>query len=376
MDDDDAGMSQAQPPRTAATARTVMARLRDALMVLTLVIFGLWAGSGFLIPLVLAVFVFILIIALSERIRALIPDAMPVPGWLTTLAALLVVLGGLFAVMYILGNQATQFARAIPAYEAQLESSVTRLVALIGDEAARIARDSLAFFDMSWLARNALGGARSFLSTFFLICLYVAFMLAERGTMSRKVLLAAGSPELARDIEEIMHRIIESLQVYVGVKTFVSALTALIAYAIITLLGLEYAETWAVLTFLLNFIPSIGSIVAVVFPALVALVQFDTITPFLVITFGLGSVQFLIGNFLDPAMMGRSLNLSTLVVILALMLWTSVWGLIGALLSTPLTVCVLVILNQVPALRPIAVLMSKDGTVSIGRDDPAAPKAG
>lgn len=152
-------------------------------------------------------------------------------------------------------------------------------------------------------------------------------------------------------------------------KTFVSVLTSLISYSVFRWLDLEYAETWAVLTFALNFIPSIGSIVAVVFPAMVSLVQFDTITPFLVIVLFCGTVQFMIGNFLDPALLGRSLNMSTFMVIIALTFWSAVWGVIGAFLSVPLTVCILIVFSHIPALRPLAILMSKDGELLT-----AAPK--
>ena len=103
---------------------------------------------------------------------------------------------------------------------------------------------------------------------------------------------------------------------------------------------------------------------------MIALVQFETIGPFLVIVLGCGTLQFVIGNFLDPAMLGRSLNMSTFLVILALTFWTTVWGLIGAFLSVPLTVCILIIFSHIPALRPVAVLMSLDG--QLGDDSHAS----
>jgi len=149
-------------------------------------------------------------------------------------------------------------------------------------------------------------------------------------------------------------------------------LTASLSYVVFRYLGLEFAETWAVLTFAFNFIPSIGSVVAVLFPAAVSLVQFETITPFLIILFGCGSTQFAIGNFLDPALLGRSLNLSTLTVILALTFWASVWGITGAFLSIPLTVCLLIIFSHVPITRPLAILMSQEGTLMGGKDDDVA----
>lgn len=347
-------MSPENPQRSAG-----LGPWRDALMILVLAGVVLWAAAGVLIPLVLAAFVFVLILALSDHIRALMPAFLP--GWLATVLALLVALSGLFAVMFVLANQATQFARALPGYEAQLESALGRLVAVLGGGGAEALRQALVDFDLSWLARNVLGGARSFLSSFLLISLYVAFMMAERRMMAHKLILAANDRQISDEISATLDKIALSLQRYVGVKTFISSLTAGLSYLIFLALGLEYAETWAVLTFLLNFIPSIGSIIAVIFPAMVSAVQFDTLMPFVVIAFGCGGMQFAIGNFLDPALLGRSLNISSLVVILSLVVWTALWGLPGAFLSTPLTVCVLLAMAQFPALRPLAVMMSKDG---------------
>lgn len=245
-----------------------------------------------------------------------------------------------------------------------MDAALLRLGKFIDYSIETSVRENIINIDMSRLAFTAFGGARSFLSTFFLICLYVIFMMAERQAISRKILLAAPTESFGRDLGETLTAISGSLQKYLGVKTFISALTGLFSYVVFRYLGLEFAETWGVLTFALNFIPAIGSVVAVIFPALVSLVQFDSITPFLIIVFGCGTVQFMVGNFLDPALMGRSLNLSALMVILAFMFWTAIWGILGGFLSVPLTVCLLIIFSQIPVTRPIAILMSTDGTLA------------
>ena len=349
------------PPQDRGADLFNLYTLRDLSIIGAVAVIGLTAGAGFLVPLALAILTFVLIIAVGDRISSFNFRGLRVPRWLADLLGVALVLSGLFAVMFVLGSQATSFARALPRYEQQFDAAISRVVALIGTEISGMLQTTLINIDMSRLARSAFGGATSFLNTFLLICLYVAFLMAERKMMAHKILLAAGSPQMGAELTSLMDEISTSLQRYVSVKTFVSVLTAVFSYTVFVLLGLEYPETWAVLTFALNFIPSIGSVVAVVFPALVALVQYDTVTPFLIIVFGCGSVQFLIGNFLDPALLGRSLNLSTFSVILALTFWTAVWGLIGAFLSVPLTVCILIVFSQFPTMRPVAILMSKDG---------------
>ncbi|SDW39037.1 Predicted PurR-regulated permease PerM [Ruegeria halocynthiae] len=354
------------PQSSPSKARLQLSVLRDVVIVATLVVLGLYAGANFLVPLTMALLVNVLILALSDRVIAVTRA----PIWLANLAGVTVVLAGLFMIMYILGSQATQFARSINTYESQFDGAVNRITGLVGNDVTSFIRDNLVSIDMSYVARVILGSATSLLNQFFLISLYVAFLMAERLAFRKKIQLAAGNPRLGADLATVLDAISFSLQRYVGVKTFISLITATISYAVFKALGLEYAETWAVLTFALNFIPSIGSIIAVIFPAMIALVQFDTIGPFLIIVLGCGTLQFAIGNFLDPAMLGRSLNMSTFLVILALTFWTTVWGLIGAFLSVPLTVCILIIFSHIPALRPVAILMSLDGR--LGEDEQSA----
>ena len=112
--------------------------------------------------------------------------------------------------------------------------------------------------------------------------------------------------------------------------------------------------------FLLAYIPTIGSLLGVVFPALMALLQFGGGSEFLTIAVGLGAAQLVIGNVLEPRMMGKSLNLSSLVVIISLAVWGSIWGVTGMFLSVPITVLLMIVLAEFVN-RPIAILLSADG---------------
>ncbi len=161
----------------------------------------------------------------------------------------------------------------------------------------------------------------------------------------------------------VLGAISASIQRYFVIKLFVSALTAGAAYAVMKFVGLDFAETWAILAMLLNFIPNVGSAVATILPAVVALVQFDTLGPFLIIVLGISAIQIIVGNFIEPQLMGRSLNLSPLVIILSLTFWAFVWGIVGMLLSVPIMVMVLIVCSHVPAWRPVAILLSGDGRI-------------
>ena len=349
---------------------------RDLLIVLFLLVTGLVYGAGFLIPLTFAALVFVLLTAVIDRVAAIRIGRQTVPRWLAHIVGILAIFSGFTIVVLILSSQSEQVTEAIPRYTERFEGVLAGLISFIGEENALEAREALQTADISSWALGALGSAGGFLSGFLLVLLYVPFLMVERRPMSRKLSIAAPDPETGAEIRTIVRSISLGLQRYVGVKTFVSILTGLFSYAVMKPMGLDFAETWAVLAFALNFIPSIGSILGVVFPALVALVQFDTITPFLIIVLGCGTVQFSIGNILEPAITGRSLNLSSFLVILALTFWTAIWGIAGALLSVPITVGWLIICTHIPKLRWLAVLMSGDGdlqqrpAVSDGSDMP------
>ncbi len=151
------------------------------------------------------------------------------------------------------------------------------------------------------------------------------------------------------------------------IKTAVSMLTGGICYLILKYLEVDFAEIISLLIFMLNYIPSIGSIIGVIIPAEVTLDQFDTITPFLLVVALCGSVQFTIGNIIEPKFMGDTLNLSPFIVVLSLTFWGTVWGIEGAFLSVPIAASIVILCRDIPALRPIAVLMSADGDVDKGR---------
>jgi AI-2 transport protein TqsA len=147
-------------------------------------------------------------------------------------------------------------------------------------------------------------------------------------------------------------------------------LTSLASWVLMYSVGLDFAAFWALLIFVLNFIPNIGSLVATIFPSLLALIQFDTLTPFLVILIGVGSIQMLVGNVLEPQLMGRSLNVSPLVIILSLVVWSFMWGIPGMFLAVPVTVIVMIVFYNFDSTRWIALLMSQDGRLRKNEETP------
>jgi predicted PurR-regulated permease PerM len=133
--------------------------------------------------------------------------------------------------------------------------------------------------------------------------------------------------------------------------------------------GLDFAEFWALLIFFLNYIPNLGAIVATAFPSVLALIQFQSWWPFLEVSMGIVAVQFVVGNFLEPKLLGQSLNLSPFVILFALGLWGSIWGILGMFLSVPITVMMMIVFAHFDATRPVAVLLSQNGCINKAYED-------
>jgi len=143
----------------------------------------------------------------------------------------------------------------------------------------------------------------------------------------------------------------------------VSLITGVLSYIALIIIGIDFAFFWAFIIFLLNFIPTIGSLVATLFPAIMALLQLGSLQSALTVLAAIGAIQIVIGNLIEPKIMGNSLNISSLVVLLALTFWGSVWGIVGMLISVPITVMMIIVFAQFPKTRSIAILLSENGEV-------------
>jgi predicted PurR-regulated permease PerM len=191
----------------------------------------------------------------------------------------------------------------------------------------------------------------------------VLFLLFEQVVFDHKLRRFIHNPDREEHVRTALARITKEIEAYIWIKTVTSAMTAIISYVVLIMVGVDYAAFWGLLIFLLAYIPTIGSLLGIVFPALLTLLQFGALEPFLIVAVPLAMTQIIIGNIIEPRMMGRSLNLSPLVVMVSLVLWSLIWGVPGAFLCVPITVIFMIICTYVPSLRQVAVLLSTDGTL-------------
>jgi predicted PurR-regulated permease PerM len=165
-------------------------------------------------------------------------------------------------------------------------------------------------------------------------------------------------------VNQLVSKIDRSISNYIALKTLVSLLTGFFSYFVLIAIGVDAPLFWSFLIFILNFIPTIGSLIATLFPAIFSVLQFGEFTPGILVLAIVGAVQLIMGNIVEPRLMGSSLNISPLVVFLALVMWGVIWGIPGMLLSVPITVILIIIMSEFPGTRPLAVLLSQRGEIN------------
>ncbi|WP_419420276.1 AI-2E family transporter [Legionella sp. D16C41] len=320
-------------------------------------------GRGLIIPLVIAIFIWHLLNTISSSIKHMPVIGIRLPTWLRMVLALLIV-GILISILVnIISNNIMEVVDVAPHYQ---------------DNLMNIFRSIDSFFQIKTLARfnsfiknlnvqNLLVDIYSVFTTItgstVLITLYALFLFIEQHFLRQKMDALFTQTDHRELVDNIVNHIVQDTQTYLGLKTFLSLITALASWILMKIVGLDFAEFWALLIFFLNFIPNIGAIIGIIFPSLLAILQFYNWLPFLIISFGFIFIHFVIGNLVEPRYLGKSLNLSPLIILFSLAFWGEIWGILGMFLAVPITVMMMIVFAHFKATRPIAIILSQDGYV-------------
>lgn len=193
------------------------------------------------------------------------------------------------------------------------------------------------------MAKGTAVGLGSFGKYFFTFALYFLFLLFSLSGYDNYIRYVSGRH---KDVEETVRVMQKTISTYMGIKMIISLVTGSLAFVICLLFKVRFAFFWGFLTVLLNFIPSIGSIIATVPPVFMGIIQFDSFSHIIFLALALAGVQMIIGNVLDPIIMGDRLKLNAVTVLFGLVFWGYIWGIAGMLLSVPLMVILKVILEK------------------------------
>jgi predicted PurR-regulated permease PerM len=289
-----------------------------------------------------------------------------VPTAISLLVVLLTFALVLFLVALVVYSSIDTLTQQLPVYEARLRSLIGQAVSSLSGLAVVLNIDvkeldwssAVQFSSLTSALTSGVGSFINMLTNLFLILLFMLFILAGSGELEGKI-RAAFHPRRATQITTVLKSINERVRQYLVTKTVISTATALVALVILLLLGIDFPFVWAVLTFLLNFVPNIGSIIAVLLPFLLSLLQFGFGGTSLLLLLLLGSTQMIIGNVIEPRLMAFRLNLSTLFVLVSLIFWGWLWGVWGMILAIPIMASIKIVFEQIEWLRPYAILMGR-----------------
>ena len=354
-------------------------------------------GRPMIIPLIIAVVLWYLINLLATGLQSIRFAAGVLPRWLALVLSFAAIFVGLWLIYAIVAsNAAAAMAMLLPqSADDGATISQPNLARLVPSELLETVRDLVnalpewmgitvptnaeftaslsAIFDnlrqsigVFWSpTRQALGQLTATATTFALVLLYMVFIFMEQGTFEKKVRALTATEQNHANWRRAVGEVKQKVQTYVVIKSVMSLLTAVISLAVYWVFGVQFALFWALMVFVLNFIPVIGSIIAWFLPMVVVVFFSEyTLVQMLGIGFLLLGAQQLVGSIIEPRVAGEALNLSPLVILLSLAFWGALLGLLGLFLAVPLTVMLTSILSHFQGTRWIAILLSRNGQLN------------
>ena len=330
----------------------------------------LYIGKDLLLPLVIAIALWYLIFTLGNAFARVSVGQFQFPKSVCLMASFFTFIGLAWLVINFLSSTVDDVLEIAPVYQENLNARLESLAFVdIGEfEGQSFGQLLSSWIDIPAYARSIASSLTSILASGGLILIYLGFLFLEQGHFNKKIAALVSDREREKDINKLLHRIRDDIQKYVIIKVFTSSLTGILSYVFLRFMEVDFAGVWGLIIFLLNFIPTVGSIVATIFPALIAFAQSDGYSLFLIVLSGVGLIQICIGNILEPRLTGSSFNLSPIVILLNLALWGYIWDIPGMFLCVPFLIIITIILSHFPQTRPIAVMLSSDGKLRASID--------
>lgn len=324
-----------------------------------------------LLPFVVAVFLAQIFAPLNAALRR-----RRVPAALSILLVLVLVSIGILIFSWVLYTSAQSFTAALPKYQARLQGMLQGISGWLAVSFPRLAsqiqqyrwEQAVEMSSLTGFLAAMVGSFLVFFNDMFLILLFLVFLLSGSETFPGK-LRRAFTAEHAERLDTVRRNVQSQVRKYLLTKTLFNLTIGTLVAILFAACGVDFPLFWGLLTFLAHYIPSIGAVVSVGLPAAFLFLQFSPGTALLIAAVN-AALQFVMGNAVEPRIMGTSLNLSPLLVLLALIFWGWLWGPWGMVLAVPITSMIKIICENVPPLRPLAVLMSDTveprGAIAVG----------
>ncbi|KJU83803.1 protein belonging to Uncharacterized protein family UPF0118 [Candidatus Magnetobacterium bavaricum] len=335
-------------------------------MIFGMVVLGfyiLFIGKAFFIPLVLGIVLWYLLNTLAGEYAKVRLGKYGMPNWAAFSLSLVTMATIVWAFVALVNSNTSAVMAAAPQYQAKLQHMLQYSYDKLHLRGTPSIENMFAALDVRALLSSVAHLFASVAGNMGMIIVYVLLLLLEAHTFDGKLKVLVRDKSRYEDIRAVIHNINQDIRTYIKIKSVISLLTAVFTYAVLRIVGVDFAVFWSLITFLFTYIPTVGAVITVVFPALLALVQFDTIYPFVFVTILLIVIHMFVGNVLEPKMMGKSLNLSPLVIVISLAIWGHIWGITGMFLCVPIMVITSIIMSKFPSTRPIVIMLSEDGKI-------------
>ena len=343
---------------------------RNALVLLAAVAAGaaLYWLRDILTPLALAIFLMIMI----DGVKRTIEQRTALSSHWAGVAALVVVILGFFASIAIIVNGAAGFFTDATGVSSGIGPRLDQVLEdgahLLGLRSAPTAHDLIAGLDIRSYVTMLAVQVQGIASGAFFVLVYLGFLLASQAGFRAKLVAMFPGSEARSEAVAVFQRVRSGVEGYLWVQSVTGVMICAAAWLLMRAVGLQNAEFWTFVIFIVGFIPVLGGAIAGLAPPIFALVQFPAYWPALILLVGLQAILFVVGNMIQPRMQGDNQNIDPVVVLLSLALWGQLWGVVGMFLSTPLAVMAMAILAEFKGSRWMAILLSGDGQPYV--DDP------
>lgn len=330
-----------------------------------LIIGFLAIARDIVLPFIIAIFFWFLINAMKGSFKHIFENVIGIKrgsGFISLILALVIVSYGVYGIGNIIGSNIISASQNISSIEGEVKMFINKTATTL-NVSPETAQNFVRGINFKAVLANLLSSITSILRNAGLVTIYILFILLEEKSFHKKLKAISSTEAKRKKLEKTIKNINLKIRKWLGIKTVMSIATGAVSYIGMSIVGLNNAEFWAVLIFLLNYIPTFGSIVSSIFPILMSLIQFHTLTPFIIVTVFIVGAQIIIGNIIDPKLMGKSLNLSPVVILLSLAAWGSLWGIAGMFLCVPLMAIVMLILSEIDGTKDVARLLSQDGNI-------------
>lgn len=321
--------------------------------------------ANLLKPLVVAVVFWYIIRVMSNFITRRKIGKLQFPDWAAKVISLIFIIIAIYTFVDIIAINLGQIVSNVEHYNSRQDNLLNQAAEFLGfEDFDKEIKDLPGSTELRPFLTKLLNGLTQGVGYAVIIVIYLIFILVEEFIFRKKINFIYQNAKNFEEMKKVIDQMNNSIKRYITVKTFASFLTALLAYLALLLLGVDFPLLWAFIIFVFNFIPYIGSFIATLLPSAFAALQHNALSYFIWTFLLIQLAQTLVANVIEPRIVGKSLNLSPLVVFVTLTIWGTIWGVLGMIIAVPVTSILVIVMAQFPNTRYVAVLLSESGDIS------------